>query len=68
MLGPWYDVSWMIVAVAALVRLLVALLRWGPDTTSAGLLPAVWLLVVLLVPPIGPAAYLLSRPLRRHEV
>lgn len=67
MLGTWYDVSWMVLAAAALVLLLVALVRWGRDTTTAGLLTVVWLLVVLMVPLIGPAAYLLSRPMRRHD-
>ncbi|WP_298458069.1 hypothetical protein [uncultured Cellulomonas sp.] len=58
-----YDVAWSLAVVVHLGLLFVALVRWNgaratPGAPGAGLVD---LLVVVLVPVLGPAAYLVGR-------
>ncbi len=55
--GLWYDVAWTVGAVAALVLLIAALGRWG-RLKPAGLYGLVQFALILLLPIVGPAAYL----------
>jgi len=59
-----YDVIWSMFVLASVVLLLAALVRWGRDRNADGGLGLLWLLILLFVPTIGPAAYLMSRPSR----
>ena len=55
-----YDVAWSLVALAQVVLVLAALVQWfrARATGEAGLLE---LVAVVVVPVLGPLAYLLAR-------
>lgn len=55
-----YDVVWSLVVVAHVVLLLLALARWSRVRASHGG-GLVDVLVIVLVPVVGPAAYLWGR-------
>jgi hypothetical protein len=61
MVPPLYDVIWSTFALASVVLLLAALVRWGRDRHAVGGLGVLWLLILLFVPVVGPAAYLVTR-------
>ena len=58
-LGPWYDVAWSALALAQVALLVGALARWSRMRASrgGGLLD---LLMIVLLPIVGPAAYLVG--------
>ncbi|WNB84669.1 hypothetical protein [Cellulomonas sp. ATA003] len=55
-----YDVAWSLVVLGHAVLLLIALVQWfrARGTPAGGVLDV---LVIVLVPLIGPAAYLIGR-------
>lgn len=58
MLGPWYDVVWMIAATGVLVLTGFALRAWWKKKFSSSLVGIFWFLVILLVPVVGPLLFL----------
>ena len=60
-----YDVLWSLVVLVALPLVVVALLRWR---TAELQYPVVWLLVILLLPALGAAAFLVRAPGRSSTV
>ena len=59
MMPAAYDVLWSLTVLVALPLAVVALLRWR----KAGLRhPLLWLLVILLLPLLGPAVFLVAAP------
>lgn len=64
LLPATYDLLWTLAVVCALPLLVVALLRWR---TTALRRPLLWLLVMLLLPVLGPVVFLLSAPRAPRE-
>lgn len=57
MFGVWYDVVWSVAAVAAILLLGAALKQWF-RSGQGGLLGLLQVAVIVLLPILGPAAYL----------
>lgn len=58
-----YDVVWSLFALAGLALTVVALVRWWRADVRYSF---VWFVVILLVPWLGAAAFLLTVPGRRE--
>lgn len=56
-----YDVLWSLFVLVQVVLVVAALLRWRHKRESAASAVG-WLLVILLVPLLGPLGYLLTVP------
>lgn len=54
-----YDVVWSVTALGGLVLLAIALVRWFGSATS-GLRSVAEVAVIVLLPILGPAAYLVA--------
>lgn len=65
----WYDVLWSGAFLLVVGTLIIALVRWFRTSTPA-LLAFVELLVIVLIPVLGPIAYLVAtaRRVRCHSV
>ena len=55
-----YDIVWSVIALAALVLLVVALVSLGRDKSLTPGQTLGWILVALLLPVVGPAAWLIA--------
>ncbi|RPF28213.1 hypothetical protein [Georgenia muralis] len=68
LVGPAYDFLWSVLALVAIALLVVALTRWF-KAHPAGALAIVQVVAIVVLPIIGPTAYLLAtsdaRP--RHQ-
>lgn len=62
-----YDVVWTVVTLGGLALLVVALRLWFRDGASSRDGALLEILVIVLVPVLGPVAYLLSRGRRRDR-
>ncbi len=63
LVGPWYDYLWTVIAVIAIALLGAALNRWFRASQSEVLA----LVAIVIVPIIGPAAYLLATSHGREQ-
>lgn len=60
LLGPWYDVAWFAVALLAVVLLVTALRAWRHSDTGSATATTLWLVLIIVVPIVGPAIFLAS--------
>lgn len=60
MLGPWYDLVWTCIAGLGLVLLVYSLFIWGRVKSESMGKSVLWLLVILLLPIVGPLAFIAS--------
>jgi hypothetical protein len=67
LLPATYDVVWTVVLLSGLVLLAVTLRLWFRDGSSARDGAVLELLAIVLVPVLGPLAYLLIRSRRRRD-
>lgn len=64
--GAWYDVVWSVAAVAAILLLVAALKQWF-RSDQGGLLGLLQVAVIVLLPILGPAAYLAATASTRAQ-
>lgn len=57
--GPWYDAVLTVLAAVNLILLVIALRRWF-GSRAHGLRALVEAAVIVLVPVLGPAVYLIA--------
>ncbi|WP_278235636.1 hypothetical protein [Isoptericola sp. AK164] len=62
MLGPWYDVVWSVLALTALVLFVTSVVLWARTVFATAPRQLLWLAVIVLLPVLGPVAFLLGRP------
>lgn len=60
LLPAGYDIAWAVLAVAGVAALFAALVVWFRDERRGGAKP-LSLAVIVLLPVLGPTAYLVSR-------
>ncbi|MFV0634168.1 PLDc N-terminal domain-containing protein [Demequina sp.] len=53
-----YDVLWVVLTLAALGMLIAGIVRWARVRADSQSVQLGWFLVMLVVPVIGPAAFL----------
>lgn len=62
-----YDIVWSILALASLVLLAVAGVRWARTSFDSAAVQLVWAAVILLVPVLGPIAFLVLSPVAARQ-
>ena len=63
-----YDLIWSVTAAAGLALLIWALIRWARTQFTSGTVALLWLALILMLPVLGPAAFLLSSPGRPRTI
>lgn len=59
LIGPVYDAAWLLLVLVCAVTLFLAIRRWSQRRTG-GLSALLELLLIVLIPLIGPCAYLMG--------